>query len=176
MNSNMIFSEYSEDLRNGYMEMFRNSSPRYHLTLTFKYRVNQRVAENLLNKFMVFLNRAILKGRYKRNGEALIAFVVKEPTPAMENSHFHIIISDPEWKLPKTKRMTRIIGKKIENLNRTVKSVNQINRHMLQEYYEGDEESNLEKYLTKIFERPGLTDQERMNAIAPLGVAPVSFF
>jgi hypothetical protein len=173
VNTDRNINSYSKSqiLRNAYKKMFRESNSRYHLTLTFKFGVNVRVAENLLNDFLVYVNRYIFKGRYKKSGQALKGFVVKEMTPSMQSCHFHIIISDPEGRLPDLDRMEEIIGKKIENVNRKETSLNQIGRHLLQNYYEG----NLEQYLTKIFERTDLTNQEKMKAISPLDSASVSF-
>jgi len=173
--NNGSFDTNLDELRDQYQTMFRESSPRYHLTLTFRFGLNERVAVSLLNNFLVYVNRAILKRRYNEFGKAIKGFVIKEATPSMDNIHFHIIISDPERKLPDHARMDEIIKKKIENVNRTVKVLNQISKYLLQDYYEGDDSRSLEKYLTKVIERTDLTFTEKINAICPIGADPVDF-
>ncbi len=172
---NISFDSKNEDLRNAYKEMLHNLPTKYHLTLTFKYSVSERKAVELLNRFLKYLNRAILKNRYELSGHSLQGVVVKENTPSMENVHFHIMISDPEGQLPEFSRMEEIVEKKVRLTNRYESKLNRINKHLLQEYYEGDENSSLEQYLTKLFERGSLSMNDKMNAICPMGVERVSF-
>lgn len=172
---NVSFDSKNEKLRNAYKEMLHSLPTRYHLTLTFKYGVSERSAVDLLSKFLTYLNKAILKKRYAKSGQSLQGVIVKENTPSMENVHFHIMISDAEGKLPELSRMREIIEKKIEAANRDIGKLNQINKHLLQNYYEGDEDSSLEQYLTKIFERGSLSMNDKMNAICLMGSERVSF-
>lgn len=170
------FDSNNENLRSAYRKMFQSLPTRYHLTLTFKFGVNERVAVNLLNDFLKYINRAIFKMRYTMEGKSLEGFVVKESTPSMANVHFHIIILDAEGRLPDHTRMSEIIENKIRTANLTVNELNQINKYQLQNYYEGNDNSSLEQYLTKIFERRGLTTIDKMNSICPMGAGRVSFY
>lgn len=165
-----INSEVSnERLRTAYREMLKQMRTRYHLTMAFKFGVHETVAVKLLNEFLLYLNRGILKNRFNAAGQSLQGFVVKENTPSMANVHFHIMIADPEDKLPDHDRMDEIIAKKILSANRTVNNLNKISKYHLQDYFEGDEKSSLEQYLTKVFESVGMATDEKINAICPLG-------
>lgn len=164
-----------KDLRGAYQEMFRKSCPKYHLTLTFKFGVNDRVATDLLNTFIDYMNKTIFKKAYTKHAQAMKGFVVKESTPSMRNVHFHILITDPDGKLPELIKMKEIISRKIINSNRTVGEKDKISKNLIQDYYEGNEASSLEGYLTKIFERHDLTKNEKINSICALGPEPVSF-
>lgn len=172
---NISFDSKNKDLRNAYKEMLRDLPTRYHLTLTFTHSLSEHKAVKLLNKLLKYLNRAILKNRYELSGDSLQGVVVKEDTPAMETVHFHILISDSEGQLPEFSRMEEIVEKKVRLVNRCESKLNRINKRLLQEYYEGDENSNLEQYLTKIFEKGSLSMNEKMNAICPMSAEGVSF-
>lgn len=172
---NISFDSKNKDLRNAYKEMLHDLPTKYHLTLVFKYHVSERKAVELLNRFLKYLNRAILKNRYELSGQSLQGVVVKENTPSMETVHFHIMISDREGQLPDFSRMEEIVGKKVRLANRYESKLNRIEKQLLQEYYVGDESSSLEQYLTKTFERGSLSMNEKMNAICPMSAEGVSF-
>lgn len=164
-----------DPMREAYIEILAGQPTRYHLTLTFKYGVNEKAATALLNTFLLYLNRAILKNRYNKGRDHLKGFVVKEATPSMDNIHFHMIISDESNMLPEPERMEEIIQKRIANANQKVAPDNRINRHLLQAYSNDDGSNKLEHYLTKNFERATLTEDQKINSICPLGHEGVIF-
>ncbi|WP_311944598.1 hypothetical protein [Halomonas piscis] len=165
----------SDDARACYTRFLEEQPTRYHLTLTFTYGVHEKLCITMLNELLKQLNRSILKGRYRKHDEFIAGMAVKEPTFAKHTFHFHILISDVEMKLPDRERLTSLLEKKRESVNRMYAGRNNIDKIELQEYYEGNADRSLEKYLTKQFERAGLTFQQKMDSFCPLCHSGVSF-
>lgn len=170
------YRSIEEQLRTAYQKMMREMSTRYHLTVTFKYGMNERVCNERLNELMKYLNRAILKNRYDKRGEYIKGVVVRESTYAMETVHYHIMIIDEESKLPTKERMEEIIEKKTDLINNKYGGRNQIGVLMLQEYYRNrGSDISLEGYLTKVFDKKTLTALEKSDSIEPLGHSGAHF-
>ena len=131
--------------------------------------------QHILNKFIVYLNRAVLKDRYNKKGEYLKGFAVMESTPSMDNIHFHITLSDEYGMLPSKERLEDIVERKIKAANRTADDNNRISKSQLQDYFEGSQYSSLEGYLTKNFERWAISEDQKIDSVCPLGNESVSF-
>ncbi|MEQ5819956.1 hypothetical protein [Halomonas sp. SCS19] len=160
-------------LRKEYEIFLKSIKTRYHLTVSFSYGMHETKSESCLNMLMKFMNRAILKKRYGKNNQFIEGIAIKESTFGMENIHYHILIADKENKLPSKDRMEQLIEKKIRLVNGRQSSLNKITKFHLQDYYAGDENSSLEKYLTKLFEKPGKSIAEKIDCFYPLSLSGI---
>lgn len=165
------YREEKEQLRTGYKHMIRNMETKYHLTLSYKYGMNELVCNELLNLLLKFLNRAILKKRYNQCGNFIEGMVVREETFGKENIHYHILITDREQKMPDKERIEEIIHNKIDLANKRYGYKNRISDFLLQEYYRGE----LEDYLTKMFKRTSLSLEDKTNSFCPLDHSGANF-
>lgn len=152
-----------------YVDFLKGLDSRFHLTVTFRHGMDERSTVTLLNDLLKRLNRAILKKRYNEHGQFIEGVAVKESTYAMDNVHYHIILCDKEGKLPYRERMEELISQKVNQVNQNSTKLNQIGKFMIQDYYEGSEESSLENYLTKLLESPWKSMQDKFDCFSPLG-------
>lgn len=161
--------------RDAYIKWLKTLPTRYHLTLSFKHGMSERLCVEMLNELLKRINREILKNRFNKKGEAIKGMAVREFTDSLGTVHFHILVVDKENKLPDYDKLYSLLKRKIEKLNERYEKRNKISDFDLQDYYEGDEYKSLEKYVTKIFEKTNLSLQQKRDSLCPLGYGGVSF-
>ncbi|PCI54494.1 MAG: hypothetical protein COB36_10025 [Alphaproteobacteria bacterium] len=139
----------------------------FHLTLSFPPNTNHTSTKELLDRFLIHLNRKIFKRRYSTGKNFIDGIVIREKTRQLNTDHYHIMIFDEGNYLPGYDRMHELVEKEVRRLQGR-KIRNYIKSFRLQEYYNDNGTDGLEKYLTKNFYSSSFSIQQAMDSMGVL--------
>jgi hypothetical protein len=161
------------DYRDLIIKWLAQADTKYHLTLTFNKNVTQEKTRNGLNKFVHHLNNKIYRRAYQNKHKYIRGFAIREFSHEWNSDHYHLMLLNGDG-LPEFEDMNRIVSKQ-EGYFKKSPVWGCVKDATLQDYYNNNGTSGLEKYLTKNVLIHSYSGRKMFDCIGLLGDTTVAF-